>query len=337
MKFNPQKFNNISINTYEQSQCSPAEPGPEWKGIIINAPEEMTFTERQESILLPICGYYRLDMKSLSKSEGLKLNIFKKGSDKMVSGFILEKDPNPQAPEPFSTEVAEEETKDLALGGYFNSNLLDYVDIELETGEYEVYVEDGGMKSNTVIIKVEIKKNSLDDSTDDNIEKFNIKQFEENKIDKQYSFNLPDGSQVKQSENSKEYYVERIKKGNTPFESYKEFYFDSGILMTKGELFYNFPIGIWYKYDKNGKILEKVNHDTSYKFTIYDLDKKLKEMEIDIMDIESKIFVSRNDKPYPYYQVFYPIIGSNNEVIVLVVNGTTGEIIKKEKTIKNLE
>jgi hypothetical protein len=157
MEYKPQTFTSVPINSMEQNICSPSNPGPEWRGILINAPEEIGFALGETRIILPICGYYHLDMESLLESQPLKFNVSKKGEDHFFSGFLLDKDPSPQEPEPFSTEVRKEDLKDLSLGSYFNPNLIDYVNVPLITGEYQVFVEYGGIKSNTVIVKVTIK------------------------------------------------------------------------------------------------------------------------------------------------------------------------------------
>ena len=157
MEFKPQTFSSIPINRMEQNDCSPANPGPEWRGILINAPVEMGFALGETRIILPICGYYHLDMESLLESQLLKFYVFRIGEDHIFSGFLLDKDPSPQAPEPFSTEVKKEDLKGVSLGSYFNPNLLDYVNVPLITGKYQIFVEYGGMKSNTVTVKVTIK------------------------------------------------------------------------------------------------------------------------------------------------------------------------------------
>jgi len=156
MEFKPKTFSKVYVNSYEPNLCSPLEQKPEWLGIIIEAPEEIIFSVNEKMIYLPICGYYRLDINSLRTSQPIKLSVNYIGDDKVFSGFLIESDTSPTVPQPKSTEVTEEESEGMALGEYFNPDLLNYVEFPLIPGEIQVFVEYGGMKSNTVTIKIQI-------------------------------------------------------------------------------------------------------------------------------------------------------------------------------------
>jgi hypothetical protein len=157
MEFKPEKFSKVPVNTFEPNLCSPEEQDPEWRGILIEAPKEVIFSAGDSEKYIPVCGYYQLDMDRLKTSQPLKLNVIKQGDDKIFSGFVVEEDPSPSEPEPFPTDSVEEEDEGLVLGSYFNPDLLNFVRIPLITGEYIIFAEYAGMKSNTVNIKIQVK------------------------------------------------------------------------------------------------------------------------------------------------------------------------------------
>jgi hypothetical protein len=171
-------------------------------------------------------------------------------------------------------------------------------------------------------------KNSIKKAS---MEKFDKTAFEANKVNGEYNTTLKDGTQVRQWETPPNQYVERIKKPHSPYETYKEFYYDNGMIKTSGELFYNFHINTWHQYDKKGAIIKEVNENAPYKFSIEDLNKMMLKMGVNIMVIKPGVLVNRFTQEKPLYGVIYPVDPATPyNTYELTIDGTTGKIIEKK-------
>lgn len=163
------------------------------------------------------------------------------------------------------------------------------------------------------------------------MEKFDKTAFEARKVNGEYTVTLKDGTQVRQWESPPTQYVERIKKIQSPFEIYKEFYYDNGIIKTSGELFYNFHINTWYNYDKNGRVIKETNENAPYKFSIEDLNRMMLKMGVNIMEIKPGVQVNRYADDKPLYGVTYPVDPAvPYRTWQLTIDGNTGRIIEKK-------
>lgn len=164
------------------------------------------------------------------------------------------------------------------------------------------------------------------------MEKFNTKRFQENKINGEFEFSLSDGSHVRQMEDdSSGDYTEEISNSKDAFSKIRLYFISNGNIKTVGEKFYNFPIGVWHYYDENGKIINQINWESGYKFTLTDLAKKMKSMEVDILQKHDGVDVTRSTTGSPLYTVFYPVneLYPFNDKYMLTIDGITGETIKK--------
>ena len=144
------KFFDIQMNTQEQNECSPAARLPGWKGILINAPSLIDASKSA----LPICGYYKLKIADIVDSEPLTVHVYEINSERVYTGLLVDIDENPMEPEPGQTDDDMAQFGNMAVGSYFNHNLLDYVEMPFVTGIYEISVEFAGQKSNVVTINV---------------------------------------------------------------------------------------------------------------------------------------------------------------------------------------
>ncbi len=166
------------------------------------------------------------------------------------------------------------------------------------------------------------------------METFDIAEFNKNSINGEYTYTLKDGSQVRQIENSssQDYTVE-IKNPPNPHSVLKLFFMKSGKLKATGEKFYSFPIGVWRYYDESGTLTKETNWETNYKFTIEELDKKMQDIGINIMQMKLGFDVHRASVGVPLYFVSYPIDPLNiYDVYELKIDGITGKTL--EKTIQ---
>lgn len=157
MEFEPKSFHEVKVDTDEPNLCSPSKRDPRWRGILIKAPEEVSISAGDSEKFIPICGYYQIAMQNLSSSNPLKLSVIIPGKEKIFSGFVVNKDPHPIENVPYQNKINDEDIKGMALGSYFNPDLLKYVDFPLIPGELEVFAELGGMKSNSIKIKIKLK------------------------------------------------------------------------------------------------------------------------------------------------------------------------------------
>lgn len=132
-----------------------------------------------------------------------------------------------------------------------------------------------------------------------------------------------------------EHFVQYITKSDSPYESYKEFYYTSGKLKTEGQNFYGREIGVWKNYDENGSLVEETDYDAPFKFSIEALSIEMKKRGVDIMHPSGGYFnVSRSTNllPYntPFYQVYYSVTPGNiMDLNYIVFDGITGKIIKQ--------
>ena len=163
MAMDDEKFRSVPLNSLEPNECSPRPADFFFRGILLNAPQQVAFKKgeyigpRRAFAGIPICGYYMLAATSIPQGHDVLSSIclmarnIKTGKE--YSGMI--RDPDPQPPPP--TDVPQPSPEDLAglsVGGYFNPNLVDYVPIPAEPGIYEVHAEVGDIKSNTVTIEL---------------------------------------------------------------------------------------------------------------------------------------------------------------------------------------
>ena len=160
--FEPEVFGSVTINTTESTDCSPKDLGPDWLGIAIAMPNSITRNAAAASTqkgFVPLCGFYQLELKALVANESpLRFFITNLVTKARYQGDFLEIDENPEAPLPEPNEPIDPSSLEgMLAGSYFNPNLRDYVDFPKTSGAYDVYVEYGGMQSNTVNVEIIVK------------------------------------------------------------------------------------------------------------------------------------------------------------------------------------
>ncbi len=164
-----------------------------------------------------------------------------------------------------------------------------------------------------------------------NIEKFNIK----NK--KGEYFFVDNGMEVRQMENidySSEkidgYYEYRKYPNAAAYEFFSE-YDINGLLMLTVTTFYNIEFGTVKHYDKSGNVTKEENLDTSYKFSLDELIRKMKdEYKINIL-IPSLIFdINRyivSEMNLTLYEVKVKGQIVDYKIHVYLIDGNTGETL----------
>lgn len=168
------------------------------------------------------------------------------------------------------------------------------------------------------------------------MEIFDTRLFELNHENGHYDFVTSDGINIRQWVTPPKHYVERAKRPGLPYETYKEFHFSNGCLKKSGELFYNFRIGIWKEFDESGKIIKEINEDEPYQFSIENLEVKMRELKVNIMNENSEVRVNRlilENKPV--YVITYPVnIIEPDYRIKLLMDATYGKILEKEEFLQ---
>ena len=161
MDHTPDKFSQVPLNTRMQTDCSPPEQLPTWRGLILQAPEHVVLRPGDEKNAIPVCGYYQLDMAKLQKAGPLTLVVVQKGKEKsedaVYRGAMVDEDPSPEVPPPDDRGLKPADMAGMASGSYFNPDLLHYVRMPATPGRYEVYAEYAGARSNTVSITLDYK------------------------------------------------------------------------------------------------------------------------------------------------------------------------------------
>lgn len=159
-----------------------------------------------------------------------------------------------------------------------------------------------------------------------NVEKFDIRNFNDRVAAGTTTFTLENGDKVQQFTGSEgKGYVERITRDDTPY-GIVRVYHPNGFLHIQGKEFYGFPIGVYREYSETGKLIKETNYDEPYKFSVDDMAKKMKEeYNIDIMTPKAGTTVTRYKKsPFPEYQIFTP---KENYYLydVYTINAVSGE------------
>ena len=89
-------FDQVPLNSRERTACSPDNPGPRWRGILINAP---TRASRQTGSI-PICGLYTLELTAIAANLPLTLVAVDVQRGETFKGAVVNKDPSPEVPPP---------------------------------------------------------------------------------------------------------------------------------------------------------------------------------------------------------------------------------------------
>lgn len=108
---------------------------------------------KRSSLRLPIA--IRIDADSVN-SLNIKVTMMNVKTKETYSGIPHYVDPHPIAIDPMkgSYEVEKEPTFPRGVGAFFNYNLLNYLDIPLESATYEVIAELDDMKSKPVKVQI---------------------------------------------------------------------------------------------------------------------------------------------------------------------------------------
>lgn len=167
-------------------------------------------------------------------------------------------------------------------------------------------------------------------------EKFDLKKFNENKIDSTYEYSVKD-TIIKLSE-AKEHFKKEIIAVNHSFKHTFVYDKSTNLLVNEFSYFYGMPVGIWKSYDEKGTLTNWKNYDEDYDFTVKQLTGLLKkDLQIDL--INDTNYQSLTIDRFPYKRLYfftnycYSIdIRTIEETRIIKIDGKTGEILSDEKS-----
>lgn len=172
--------------------------------------------------------------------------------------------------------------------------------------------------------------------------KFDIKKFKENRVDGEYRFRLNDTTEVVQSVDGNEYYLETLIFNGSEKEKGYAYYYDSGQLASEVNTYCNELVGISRTYNIYGELVQEIDWDKGFAFSMEDLRDLIKKMfKKDILYPETKsmhsiqrfndeAYISKEKYPnaisiYMIQIATYPKPPKKSHL--LVIDGMTGEIL----------
>ncbi len=160
MTIDQETFLTVPLNSYEKNPCSPSVQNLSWRGILIQAPQQVHFKPGKTVGMygafaaIPICGFYLFDISKSPYQAPMCLYAIDKKHDKRYWGNVVELNTSSREPDPEEAPIPDSALEGKAVGGYFNPNLADFVKLPEEPALYDVYVEYMGYKSNIVPIEI---------------------------------------------------------------------------------------------------------------------------------------------------------------------------------------
>ncbi len=127
---------------------------------------------------------------------------------------------------------------------------------------------------------------------------------------------------------------------NSPYK-FGRFYYPNGNLKIQLQFFYDFKIGIEKNCDEQGKLVEEINYDKPYKFTLDRLITKMKrKYDLDLLDgkslsVHRGISKKGTIEKYPYYNIWVRLKPSTPEFgyTDYLIDGITGKtLLVKEQS-----
>lgn len=160
MEFEQKLFLDVPLNTNEPNPCSPQNDDRTWRGILIRAPARVKVKRDvlrgRAGVLdaIPVCGFLLLNVPAAPIHERIRLFAVDTKTGLELSGDVVDLDPSPYEPPPARPPPSPEKLAGLAVGMYFNPNLIDFVRLPGMPAVYDVHVELRGFRSNVVTIEV---------------------------------------------------------------------------------------------------------------------------------------------------------------------------------------
>ncbi len=165
--------------------------------------------------------------------------------------------------------------------------------------------------------------------TDLDLSKFNISKFQNLREQGLNHYYLEDSTKLKLEEYASLYQL-TLNLPNSHYSYSYQYYKTTLGLKRSGMFFQRNLIGTHKLYDLEGDVIEEIQNDTAFTFTLNELDSALiKDYDIHIMDMDKIIGVSMEDSFKPVYGIAYSV--DNNPFGMwrfIQIDGKTGEILQ---------
>ncbi|UGU15196.1 hypothetical protein LS482_16105 [Sinomicrobium kalidii] len=164
-------------------------------------------------------------------------------------------------------------------------------------------------------------------------EKFDVETYKknENKGLGLYSFTLPDGTEVVQSESELHFSHTETPPDPEMFEIYKEFYKNT-FIQKKGKFFKkgNWEKGVWYYFDREGNLIEKKDHDKPFKN--FPWEKVTTFMVTNGIPMEQIWGIERQaDEKGAFWYISWIKDTKTKMGEIITIDANTGKVIKKQE------
>lgn len=170
---------------------------------------------------------------------------------------------------------------------------------------------------------------------------FDITYFEMHNTEGQIHLESTDWWKIKRRKpSSYEAYIQEATSPDATRMTYKEYNTTNGLLRVFWSFYYGFKVDTWFYYDDNGILIKKVDENTWYTFTLWQLATRLKEKWIYVMEIPSwsdgtqtgvSLYRDNVEDVWPRYYIRYPVNSwSLYPMHSIILDGNDWSIIKEE-------
>ncbi|UFH35062.1 hypothetical protein [Flavobacterium acetivorans] len=132
-----------------------------------------------------------------------------------------------------------------------------------------------------------------------------------------------------------ETYFESKRKSSESISNFIIYDKKNNLMIKSGTYFYNSPIGIYRKYNEKGEILEEINKDEGFSFSVYDLIEKIKlTHNVNLNDGKLDRSVHRgvdNKSGKLIHEINYDINVNKGDFKYIKIDAKTGEILSERK------
>ncbi len=150
----PEIFEQMPVDVFEPTACSPRPPDPAWRGVAIQAPRRVVVERGGRLPRIPVCGMYMLNVPYPVVEDTIILYAREKKSGMTFTVPVRENDPSPEEPPPPTRPLTEKDVQGLASGRYFNPNAASLPGLPALPAVYDIYVEVRGIRSNVATLEV---------------------------------------------------------------------------------------------------------------------------------------------------------------------------------------
>lgn len=153
------------------------------------------------------------------------------------------------------------------------------------------------------------------------------------KIDKKnQKIQFVENDSVVEFTNEGTYFIETRRKKNEEIFNFFSYRKKDSSMFASGTIFHDIPIGFFRRYNEKGKLIEEINRDENYSFSVYELIEKMKiEYQIDLNNVAQQVYVYRDFnkrlQEYVYIIRFYDKTIINSQLRYIMVDAKTGNTV----------